>query len=659
MKTKINQYYKILTLVYQKLTFPRDITNRIQRRSKYVLIFFCFVHSAFGQVNTCREYKNTYDALLDIRNTDPINYQQHQLKSSEAANYLELCLKDRTDRGEVNDTEYVESTYMIGKLFRDGGKCDLAYDYFLKCMANTMSASLTPNYYDLANALKNTCVVPDVHASARGDNYRVRIINYSGKGGLNRNYFLNDIDLNEFTDNTPYFSDEIETLARRRFSLADTSNAISQLAEASNASCYVYKKPFLLILVSGMVYQNALNPKLSDGEELDGEMMEATYEQYKRPASVQYLENLYENLVEPAVTRFSHDYFNQFTTEHIIPIYIFDHPFNAAGARLYAEFTDLVHFRMAAGKVGYYNQFDGSLVTWINSGGGTFIHEFVHLMMDHDAAADRIPYWLNEGMASLYEETRNFRPLNNWRLVYIKKSMEVYNSFADIGEMLALDDFSDEYERLITDAYARYFCKYLYDRDLLDEIYNNIRNSTIKPGKYQQIELIQSVLGQPMDSIQLDFSCRIRDNNNFGSWNFDEYIHEVAQYVAQEGKFPLEATTIDFTSCPEKETIEQPEIMYEFDDQYPVQQTEPIQNQMQQLQIQHAYPPNQGATPNQSVPPNQAVSPNGIVPATPNQPGIPAQQSPPIPNQPVDTQEMEQMPVQLPPAPPKDSTDQH
>jgi len=586
--------------MFRKLTFPRDITKRIQQKGSLVLILFCLYHCVAGQDSICQKYENAYNTLLTLRNTLPINYAQHQLHSNETASYLELCLKDRINRGVVTDTEFVETTYMIGKLFRDGGKCDLAYNYFLKCMANTMSERLKPNYYDLANVLKNTCIVPDIHADAHGDNYRVRISNYAGKGGLIRNYFLNDIDLNNLTDNTPYLSNEIETLASRKFWLADTTNAISQLKDVSGATYYLYKKPFLLLLVTGKVYQDIEYPKLSDVDEQDGDIRVANDDQYGRDASVDYLDKFYQNLIAPAYEKFTGEYFDRFSTDDIIPIFIFDHPFNAEGAMLYAKFTEKIHFRKAAGKVGYYNHFDGSLVTWINSGGGTFIHEFVHLLMDHDANTEQIPYWLNEGMASLYEETNNFRPMNNWRLVYIKKCMEIYNSFASIEGMLSLDDFRDEYQQLMVDAYSRYLCMYLYDRGLLDDIYKNIRKSVTMPNNNQQIVLIESACGQQLDSVQQEFGCWIRDNDDFGSWNFEDYTNEVAEYVSQKGQFPLNVANVDFNDCPVKKTATQPAIIFEYDEKYPEQHTEPVQNQMQ---LPYSNQPNN--IPNQQFNPSQ------------------------------------------------------
>lgn len=211
---------------------------------------------AYGQSHHCTAYNTYLNELMEIRSNDPINYAQHQLKSNETANSLELCLQERLSSGQVGDEEFVKTTYMIGKLYRDGGKCQLAYDYFLKCMENEISKILKEDLYRRANTLKNTCVVPVHHANARGDNYRVRIATYSGKGGLTRNYFLNEIDLNEYTDDTPYLSDEIETFMSRKYTLKDSTEAIKTFMALSNAKYYVLKPPFLLLLANNVVYQN-------------------------------------------------------------------------------------------------------------------------------------------------------------------------------------------------------------------------------------------------------------------------------------------------------------------------------------------------------------------------------------------------------------------
>lgn len=84
--------------------------------------------------------------------------------------------------------------------------------------------------------------------------------------------------------------------------------------------------------------------------------------------------------------------------------------------------SQAVHGRAAAGKEGYYSAYDRSLVLRkgiVDDAGklylGTAVHELVHALLDCDSP--EIPLWLNEGLASLFEEQNaDGKPIDNYRL---------------------------------------------------------------------------------------------------------------------------------------------------------------------------------------------------------------------------------------------------
>ena len=67
---------------------------------------------------------------------------------------------------------------------------------------------------------------------------------------------------------------------------------------------------------------------------------------------------------------------------------------------------------------GYYSAQHRALVMNIATGGGTLVHEIVHPFMAANFAA--CPSWINEGLASLYEqsgeENGQIKGFVNWRL---------------------------------------------------------------------------------------------------------------------------------------------------------------------------------------------------------------------------------------------------
>lgn len=126
---------------------------------------------------------------------------------------------------------------------------------------------------------------------------------------------------------------------------------------------------------------------------------------------------------------------------------------------------------------GYYKPERRTLVMNIATGGGTLIHELTHALIDFDFP--RAPDWFNEGLASLYEQSR-FLPnddglegLPNWRLPLLQEAV-AQKRLGTLETLFTTDDFRGANIGL-NYAQARYFCLYLQEKKLLAEFYRRFR----------------------------------------------------------------------------------------------------------------------------------------------------------------------------------------
>jgi hypothetical protein len=128
---------------------------------------------------------------------------------------------------------------------------------------------------------------------------------------------------------------------------------------------------------------------------------------------------------------------------------------------------------------GFFREDRGMLVMNIRTGGGTLVHEMFHPLVKYDFPA--MPAWLNEGMASLYEQCRitpeGLIGLKNWRLPGLVKGMnDGKTRSVEALTALTTAEFYGEGSGL-NYAQARYLCMYLQERKLLQKFYRTFRDS--------------------------------------------------------------------------------------------------------------------------------------------------------------------------------------
>lgn len=126
---------------------------------------------------------------------------------------------------------------------------------------------------------------------------------------------------------------------------------------------------------------------------------------------------------------------------------------------------------------GYYSSAHGALVMNIATGGGTLVHEMVHVYVEADFPA--CPVWLNEGLGSLFEACREERGhivgLLNWRLPILQDAIR-RGPLPTLQQLTALDPgaFYGEGQD-VHYGMARYLCYHLQEEGKLREYYEAAR----------------------------------------------------------------------------------------------------------------------------------------------------------------------------------------
>jgi len=147
---------------------------------------------------------------------------------------------------------------------------------------------------------------------------------------------------------------------------------------------------------------------------------------------------------------------------------------------------------------GYYEPCDHALVINLAMGDGTLVHELVHPLMEADFP--EAPTWLNEGLASLYEQPAELDGrivgLPNWRLPRLQDAIK-HGWAPSLKETMGASRrrFYGTRRRSHYYAVARYLCFYLQHRGLLEHYYRTLRLA--HGDDPDGVETLGQLLGQP------------------------------------------------------------------------------------------------------------------------------------------------------------------
>ena len=188
-----------------------------------------------------------------------------------------------------------------------------------------------------------------------------------------------------------YSEEQVRLFRSRQIKITDTKNnniKISQLASHFSPTATYYVSPHFVCIANG---------KKSDLETCSRQ-----------------LEKAYSYFIR---------YFDFNPPESYIVVYLASgyKQMDVAISRLY---KDPVKYFV----LGYSNVYDNSMLAWIPGWAkvGTFKHEMIHLLIKSEFS--HLPVWFEEGLASLYEESRYSTgdPLfgiNNWRLSLVREDL--------------------------------------------------------------------------------------------------------------------------------------------------------------------------------------------------------------------------------------------
>jgi hypothetical protein len=166
---------------------------------------------------------------------------------------------------------------------------------------------------------------------------------------------------------------------------------------------------------------------------------------------------------------------------------------------------------------GFFRPDERKLVMNIATGSGTLVHEMVHPLLEADFPG--VPSWLNEGLASLFEQCHiapsgdSIRGLINWRLPGLQRAIEE-------GTLIALKDLlamsSGEFYRRYSLPYAesRYLCLYLQEKGLLVKFYKAFRARAAAEDPAGRdatgAATLEAIAGKPLADLQAEWTAWVR-----------------------------------------------------------------------------------------------------------------------------------------------------
>ena len=163
--------------------------------------------------------------------------------------------------------------------------------------------------------------------------------------------------------------------------------------------------------------------------------------------------------------------------ERAISVYLFPEE------RSYNRYCKTRWSEACSSPYGFYLHAERRIVMNVGLGVGTLTHELVHPLVESDFP--RAPDWINEGIASLFEQfylpkPGEIRGGKNWRHPRLMRGLrsKIERAHASLPALFAMSDevFRGELEDL-NYATARYFCQWLDSKDQLWPFYQRWRDN--------------------------------------------------------------------------------------------------------------------------------------------------------------------------------------
>ena len=186
--------------------------------------------------------------------------------------------------------------------------------------------------------------------------------------------------------------------------------------------------------------------------------------------SAEDFDRICQHTIGWAVAMLNKDFFST-SLRQIVTIYLF------RDKQSYQQHSWSLFGQKPTTPYGYYLPQHQVLVMNISTGTGTLVHEIVHPLLAVDFP--RAPSWFDEGLASLYEQSRErdgkIVGLLNWRLPVFQDGLRA-GHFVPLDKLLATsrDEFYEDPYGMHY-AEARYLCYYLQEKNLLWKFYHQFK----------------------------------------------------------------------------------------------------------------------------------------------------------------------------------------
>ena len=181
-----------------------------------------------------------------------------------------------------------------------------------------------------------------------------------------------------------------------------------------------------------------------------------------------------DNTIVPAAQALRTMFFKKAATEPTLILLFEDAKTYQRLAKTWFDDDQVPHF-------GFYRRRENVMLMNISTGGGTLVHEMVHALLAPDFPT--CPDWLNEGLASLYEQS-SFSPTGdsirghaNWRLPALQKAIKE-KTLRPLTELIADEHFYADEHVGMNYAQARYLMMYLQQKALLKRFYAAARDGS-------------------------------------------------------------------------------------------------------------------------------------------------------------------------------------
>jgi hypothetical protein len=211
------------------------------------------------------------------------------------------------------------------------------------------------------------------------------------------------------------------------------------------------------------------------------------------------LDGQYREIILPTSRALATCYFDAVPSE---PVTVLMFSNDAA----YQQYARLLDGTPRACYSGYYLRDQRRLMLNLSTGSGTLAHELTHALAHFDFP--QMPEWLDEGLASLHEESvfsqdgLLIRGVSNWRLNYLPPAPD-QNRLQSI-ETLMTSGVVRVREQAIDYAQSRYLCLYLQERQVLGPFYRKFRASSAwDPTGIESLKAIFHV--DSMTEVEQDF----------------------------------------------------------------------------------------------------------------------------------------------------------